>query len=276
MGLKPTGPKHLITFDSQGNMIVPGSISSTRPTMRIAIVGAPGSGKTTSCKTFPNRLWLDFDHKLPVDEISVPFWNAEFCDSLAGRTNYNAPPNQRDAFKIWLRDNHTVVPENVTLILDSWTFLLNAIDTQILLEESLLGKPNKYFRWDQILKYCVDITNWLKGLKCLLVVTMHETPERDDEGELNGKLKPVMHGSFKDQLLGHFTDAWHQVAHPYEKEAQGTKIIRTRKFGWFWELANCPSFNTNTNEELGRKIQKYNISMVPADYAEIQKIYAME
>lgn len=270
---------HVISVNPDGSLNVPGAVESVRPTERIALVGAPGSGKTTSAKTFPDRLWLDYDHKLPIGERSIPFWDPAYCNALVTPKFKGAPPNRRDATKKWIRDNGPLLPENITLIMDSWTMFINAVQQQIALEEADLDKPNKYFQWQQLLKYCVEITEMFKGLKCRLIVLLHETPERDDEGNLTGKLNPVMQGSFKDQLLGHFTDVWHQVAHPYEVDANGRKIMENGKLkvkhGWYWELGNCAIFNCNTNPVLGKIVREKKINMIPADYEELQKLYSL-
>lgn len=288
--VKPTVPSlktitqakanHVISTDDQGKLIIPGAVTTESPHEIIALLGLPGSGKTTSCATFPNRLWLDFDHKLPIGETSIPFWDAGYCDSLASRTQANSPVNRRDAFKKWLRDNHTKLPADYTLILDSWTFLQNAFDQQTQLEEDMADKPNPFAFWKRKIQFSTEICEMLKACRCRVIVTFHESIERDEEGLPTGKIQPLMDGKFKDQLLGHFTDAWHQVCNPYERDEKGKVVIREGKRaivpGFYWELIGSELFNTNTNPILGAKVRKHNIKMITANYAELQRVYSLD
>lgn len=284
----PTGiaPKEAIkgiVVDEQGNLVVPGATISKPSHEIIALVGLPGSGKTTACKTFPApRLWVDFDHKLPAGEQTLDLWSAEFCDVTmkAKRTFPSAPPNRRDALRAWLREYGSSIPENATFIIDSWTIMQNSFDQQTQQEEDLAAKPNPFSFWKRKAAYAIEVCEMLKACKCRVVVTFHETIERNEEGDPTGKIRPVMDGGFKDQLLGHFTDAWHQVCNPLARDDNGKYIMDGNKprvnKGFFWELIGSDVFNTNTNPNLGEKVRRHNIRMVPADYKEIQKIYAME
>jgi hypothetical protein len=243
----------------------------------VALVGAPGSGKTTAAATFPNPIFYDFDNKLPLGVTSIPLWNPEFCDKLAKRNSPQSPPNQRDAFRKHLRDNCLKYTKDQTLILDSWTFLQNASDRQIHLEENDDDKPNQYGFWKKKQLYALETLNRFKECACQVVVTFHETIERDVEGEATGKLRPLMEGGFKDQLLGHFTDVWRQLCDPVERGEDGRiKLVDGKtsfKRGYYWRLLSDPQVNTNTNPVLGEKIRKLKISMIPANYNEILKIY---
>lgn len=257
--------------------IPPNAVQTERPHEIIALVGLPGSGKTTSAATFPNRIWVDFDHKLPAGETAMPFWQPEFVDSLAKRTSVASPPNQRDAFKKWIRDNVAKFTEEQTLIIDSWSMLMNGFNIQTYIDDSMLAKPNPFWFWKYKGQYCEEIMSYIKSCKARVIVTFHETVDRDEEGNLNGKIRPLMDGSFKDQILGHFTDAWHQVCNPPRIDKTGKRIIENGKFvvdpGYFWELKASPTFNVNTNPVLGAKLMGSEINKIPATFTELEKLY---
>jgi hypothetical protein len=253
--------------------------TSQSPRELIALIGAPGSGKTTAALTFPNPYVFDFDHKLPKDIQNSPLWDPDFCDKLAKRSYAHWPSNRRDAFKKHLREEHAKFTPDQTLILDSWTLMQNAFDQQTQLEEDMCDKPNPFSFWKRKAQYSIEIMEMLKACKCKVVVTFHEAIDRDPEGEPTGKLRPVMDGSFKDQLLGHFTDVWRQVCDPPElDEATGKPILkdgkRQYKKGYYFRLLADPQVNTNTNPTLGAIIRARKISLVKSDYQSIKEIYA--
>ncbi len=250
---------------------------ATASQQRIALIGAPGSGKTTACLTFPNPFFIDFDHKLPSGVNCVPFWDPKFVDSICSRTVAGAPPNRRDAIKKWLRENAHKFTAEQTLIIDSWTMMQNSQEQQADLENSLAEKSNKYYRWDDKQKFSKTICELLEGCSCIVVVTFHETIERNDEGEPTGKLRAVMDGGFRDQLLGHFTDVWRQLARPPVKGPDNRIVVKDgiKQFhdGYFWQLIGDDKVDTNLNPTLGEKVRAKGVKMVRADYKEIQALY---
>lgn len=292
--IKPTASLAKLSNDFDPTQLYepPNLVLSARTDNRIAIIGGPGSGKTTSCLTFPNRIWVDFDHKLPPNEKTLPFWNSQFSDSLAKRTFANVV-NRRDAFKFWFRDNHHKFHENQTLIIDSWTMVMNAFEVQTCTEDDVLDqndRSNKFWLHKQRLRYCRDIFDLMRACRCLIVVTLHESPDRDEQGELNGKIRPLMDGQFKDQLLGQFTDVWRQRSNIFETDEKrmvrrdpATKQKIPKRINhkgnpnwvWFWQLLGDQEFDTNCNSILGEKVRKHNKYLIPADFAEIQKIYQL-
>lgn len=247
----------------------------------IALIGAPGSGKTTACLTFPNRIWLDFDHKIPAGEVTIPFYDPKFCDSLATKYSPNCPPNQRDALKVWLRQHSSKLTKSQTLILDSWTNIQAAHDMQARIEgEMMSAKERKWAFYGGKKEFSADIMAALKATICRVIVIFHEVPERNEEGELTTKIKVLMDGSYKDELLKDFTDYWRQLCFPYEKDARGNYVLDKGKKifnpGYFWQLVSDDNFNANMNNNLSPRVRKMKLSKVKADWAEIEKIYATE
>ena len=147
-------------------MNIPGSMPSDGGSRSmILLVGAPFTGKSTAAATFPNPVFLDFDHKAPVNATTVPFWNAEFCDKLAPRKNPNHTPNRKDALLNYFR-NHVItsnaaarIPYSATLILDSMTALEEAIHRQIQQDGIPIGKggqPDGFHLWKLKIDYLND------------------------------------------------------------------------------------------------------------------------
>jgi len=146
---------------------IPGAVQSDGGNRNmILIVGAPFSGKSTAAATFPNPVFLDFDHKAPAGSTTIPFWSAEFCDKLAPRKNPNHTPNRKDALINYFR-KHIItanaadrVPYDHTIILDSMTALEEGIHRQIQQEGIPIGKngqPDGFHLWKLKIDYLNDI-----------------------------------------------------------------------------------------------------------------------
>lgn len=272
-----TTPEEDSSSTATGYFIPKEAIQSSRPHEMIAIVGGPGSGKTTSCLTFPNRIWLDFDHKLPINEISVPFWSSAFCDTICKPSAGYKNSNRRDAFLFWLRDNHKKFVEEQTVVLDTWTFLMDAFNEQTNAEDDRMQPKNSFWFWKQKVRYAEEVINFFKAMSCRVVVNFHETRERDDQDRFTGKIRPVMDGSFKDKLLGYFTDVYRQVKDPIERDEKGRRVTHGTelavKQGWFWQLVGDDIMDCNMNPTLGAKVRAQKIKIISADYNEIIKIY---
>lgn len=180
----------------------PNTVLSQSGHVRLGLQGFPGTGKTTSAMTFPNLFAVDFDHKLPDNTPSAPFWNADFVDSLIPRTKQydktkpGYPPNRRDAFDKWLRDNHSKFEPEQTLLIDSYTMLDAAFHAQMDAEPILnkQGEINALAGWGFKLTYLARIFEMIKSCRCNVVMTFHETEKTDANGDVLNKLRPVMQG----------------------------------------------------------------------------------
>lgn len=250
-----------------------------------ALIGAPGTGKTTSLLTFSNRLWLDFDHKIPPGEQSIEFWNSNVIDKIAKRT-FAEVPNVLDAVRIWLRTNHNKFHPKQTIIIDSFTNLVDSADLQIQAMDRALEKPNKFFAWKIRGEFYKEIFAYLRACPAKVVVVFHETVDREEDGTLNGKLRPCVDGGYKDKILGNFSNVWRQLSNIYIKNQNGSykynpdgsKILHKVTYKdnpnwvWFWQFLGDSVIDLNCEPELNRKLREKNISMLPADYAEIDRI----
>lgn len=209
--------------------------------IRLALIGAPKSGKTEAALTFPNPIVVDFDNGLTQHRgdnlVRIPFCDINWVKSQGF-------PNARDGFVTWLTRNGPSFSPDQTLVVDSWTTLQDAHDIQKdkepLLSEKT-GKVDHFDFWACKLDYAKLVCTMLKSLPCAVVVTFHEQGERDDNGRLTAKLLPLMEGKFKDRLGVYFTDMFRQHAIPV-KDATG-KVVSTK---WRWQVRSDIYFNAGT------------------------------
>jgi hypothetical protein len=227
--------------------------------IRLLLLGAPGEGKTWSALTFPNPIIRNFDNKLtgyqeshPDSNIQVVNFDKELvvdklgCSNMGfGKPNNPAfPLNVRDAAKKWLTIFGPELTPEQTLVDDSWTSLQNRFDIQSQLPHEISytksGEEDKFAFWRMKQKYSGEMTELYKTLRCNVVVICHEVKERNEDGNLTGKLKPLMQGGFADQLVGQFSDAYRQICitkdmKEYEsiKKTLGRDINGEREWLWF-------------------------------------------
>lgn len=200
--------------------------------VRLGLQGYPGTGKTWSCLRTgaPNPLVLDYDNKLSahrdLDVNVIQFHDPKFLfdtfklDSNKGTCGYQALP-------LWLRKYGVELTFNQTLVLDSASSIMNSFDSWWEKNPSYSkdGKIDSYAPHKAKVAFWGELVTLLKGLKCHVILTMHESVERDDEGRLTGKVRPLMSGQFADQIAGHFTDWFRQVAMPrLDNRGQVNKI----------------------------------------------------
>jgi hypothetical protein len=188
------------------------------PQFRIGIQGPAGEGKTHSSLTFPNPVLCNFNrghgaHIGRKDVLDVPFYNDSFVDKqFPKKTGF--PSNRKDAFLSWSKKEAPKLTPLQTLVIDSGTDVEKAFHTQEALEPSYSdkGKLDKFAVWRNKINYFNDISTALKNLECSLIWISHETKDRNDDGELNGKIKPLLSGQSGDTLLNEFTDWFRQMS----------------------------------------------------------------
>jgi hypothetical protein len=218
-----------------------------KPQIRLGLQGYGGSGKTWASLTFPNPIVLNLDRGLGAhtgrsDVIEIPFYRSEFCGTA----------NQlKDKILIWLdKEGRKLTPEQ-TLVFDGCTSLQNAYhkwfaDNQM----SFLtkgGKVDDFAEWSVKRKYFAEMMEMFKSLSCNVVFIVHEADKKDKDGSYTGKIRPLLSGSFGDELLNHFSDWFRQLVSDKPDLTQEIKQTTLDAFGMdkkqFIEL--CNSFPRN-------------------------------
>lgn len=178
----------------------------------IGIQGEPNTGKTRALVSWPNVLALDFDKKLPKSVPCVEFWNDSVLREICGikvEPNKPLPPVYRkDAIIKWLRAVGPSLPKDITLGVDSYTMIDNSWTEFVKACPQLFWNKDKEFNGREMFKqkfdFNLELFSLLKSTPCPVVITFHETVERNEKGGLTGKYRTLVNGgSFKDQLEGH-------------------------------------------------------------------------
>lgn len=203
------------------------------PQIRLGLQGYGGEGKSYAAATFPNTIFASFDRGLGAhtgreDINEVPFYNDDFVDSIKKRKT-GEPANRRDAYLQWLNTEAKKLQPNQTLVNDAISDIETAFDTQEALEpvRTSEGVVDARVFWRHKIEYFQEIMTILKSLKCHVINLCHEQDDRDSKGNLNGKLKPMVNGQFKDKIVKEHTDWFRQMAiNKYPEDKISDKILK--------------------------------------------------
>lgn len=202
---------------------------STGTANKILLYGSPATGKTTAALTWPNPLVLNFDNNLRSGVAEIPFWSAEFIDSIAKRTHPAHPPNRRDALRHILRSGKFDASQ--TVIVDSLTRVQSAYDMQENAEPPPLTKSGqidtlKLFRLR--LAFFDEMLSLLGALPCTVICIAHQQFERDDDGNQSARVKPMLGGQAGDRLPAFFSMVLQTVVQQQEKTKEPMFMFRVR------------------------------------------------
>lgn len=197
-------PEHTLTLDKKPFV-----------QKRIALQGWGGTSKTTAALTFPNPCVLDFDNSVSetnalcagralADVSVIPFYDQSFVEKCGSK-------NRRDAFKNWLPKNITKFQPDQTLVLDSWTALLDEFYKAWQPVMTKRGEIDEFAFWDMLQEFAQDTLSTLRQAPCDVIVIFHEVIETDDKGKPTGKATPLMQGKFVNKLSGYFTDWFRSI-----------------------------------------------------------------
>lgn len=219
-----------------------------KPQIRLGIQGYGGTGKTWAALTFPNPIVLNLDRGLGAhvgrsDVIEIPFYRSEF----SGTAN-----QLKDKLMLWLEKEARKLTPAQTLVFDGCTSLQNAYhkwfaDNQMSFLTKA-GKVDDFAEWAVKRKYYAEVMELFKTLHCNVVFIAHEAEKKDKDGAYTGKIRPLLSGSFNDELLNHFSDWFRQVAGEKPNLAEPIKEATLQAFGMtekeFKDM--CSTFPRNT------------------------------
>lgn len=234
-------------------MYTPSNSSLSAPGhFRLGLQGYPGTGKTTGALTFPNCYALDFDHKLPSGVPSTNFWDAAVVDKIKLRGNPKWPANKAGALLDFLTTEGPKFSSEQTILIDSFTMVDAAWHDYINAgpPRNKEGEINTMAIWGMKLDYMRALFDRLRSLACNVVITFHESEKTNVDGVTINKCRPLLQGSFRDQIAGHFTAFFRCVVDPVDKDAEG-KVLKVNgqpaiKHGYWWQVRSDDTFDAVT------------------------------
>lgn len=186
---------------------------------RIGLIASPGAGKTTAALTWPNPIVLDFDRKCPPGVNAIPFYNPAVAKKFLLPSHKSAIDySPRYALIDFLEKEGPKFSPDTTLIIDSWTSMMNQLDIWQETNKTALYWSDKkkdvdgYQLHGDRLTMGIEVAMTAKELPCNIIYLFHEQIERDKEGNALTSIKPVMKGQFADQFSLHLT-AFFRVRH---------------------------------------------------------------
>lgn len=190
------------------------------PQIRLGLQGWGGTGKTWAAATFPNCVVANSDRGLGAhfgraDIIEVPFYDHSFCRTFLPNPAANYFPWMlKDIIYKWLEKEATQLTEEQTLVWDGNTGMQNAYHKWYSQNKVVTtgGDHDSRAEWGLKKTYYAEVIEMLKGLKCHVVFIAHEAEKKEKDGEYRGKIRPLLSGSFGDELTTHFTDWFRQLA----------------------------------------------------------------
>lgn len=194
-------------------------ISPQAPVLRVALMGAPGTGKTTSALTFPNPRLLTKDNKQPPGVKIVPFFRPEVEKMFSDNDISRSGPRSA-LINFLLRESSKRVGPEHTEVIDSWTAWMNDFEIWAEKVKHILfmtkGGKDRQPEFDgfklhsERLNMCIEIMAATRALQCNLVINIHEQIERNEQGVPIG-IRPMTRGQFSDQFAAHVTAFFRQV-----------------------------------------------------------------
>lgn len=213
--------------------------------LRIALQGAPHTGKTYSAMSFPSPIVAyDFDGKMGAhlertDVFDLALHNNAFCEKVAAKYKITdwiskGVVKRWKIFEKMIEEDLPKYQAGQTILIDSWTMLMNNFHNWYDLHPPISqeGKKDPREFWGVKLKYGTNILEKFKTCPANLIVTFHESREEDAEGKPTGRYNPLMSGQLKEQLGQHFTD-WYRQTAENKKDDKGNP---TKDIEYMWQI----------------------------------------
>lgn len=235
------------------------SVSSEQQ-IRLGLQGYPGSGKTWAALTAKNPVVFNLDRGLAAhvgrkDIIDVPIWDRAFCKTID--PNFK-PERLKDVIVKWLETEGLKLEKGQTLVVDANTGLQAAYhqwyraNMMNFLTKS--GTVNDFAEWQQKRVWFDELMVLFKSMACDVIYLCHETDQKDKNGPngptYSGKLRPLLTGSYGDELASHFTDWFRQLS--TEKDG---------KITYQWQTQTDAVFDAKCGSLIGQP------KLVPADWS---------
>jgi hypothetical protein len=182
--------------------------------------GYPGSGKTTAALTFPNPVVVNLDRGLGAhigrkDVIEVPLYDVQFVRQWSKRLSYT-PVDLKDIIVEWMDKEAVQLTRDQTLVFDACTGMQNAYHIWYNVNKSAFitknGEYDGFAEWKVKRQFFGEVMEKFKSLKCDIVFIVHESDQKDKSSvtgpTYSGKIRPLLSGSFGDELGSHFTDVF--------------------------------------------------------------------
>lgn len=236
-------PPHATTLDKQ-----------TQAQIRMGIQGFMGTSKTWASLTFPNPIVANIDRGLGAhlgraDVAELPFYSVEFCKKINQKYKSNA--DFKSTFLNWVKTEALKLTAQQTLVVDG----LSSLDTYFHLwykdnpiYSSRTGKEDDFAVWSEKAEYFTELFAEFKNLNCNVILCAHESPASDKNGDLTGKIRPLISGKMKDKIGGDFTDWVRSHAADKPKDFNAVKPETLKMWGMTVEefKAMCDTFPRNT------------------------------
>jgi hypothetical protein len=203
-------PTQILSTPTSNIYIPPGTLSLTDPNykgqLRVGIQGPSGTGKSVAAATFPNPIFLSYDRGLSFlvgrDVKEIPFYSDRFIHYINGENNPDANPfvNRKEALTKWIENHGRKLISEQSLIFDAnsgiqaayhqwWEYV--KMDKENL---SQSGAVDARREWRLKLNYYTELMLLIKELKCNVLWLWHESPDRDDKGNITGEVRPLISG----------------------------------------------------------------------------------
>ena len=257
---------------------IPDVVKKPNPLL-IALVAPPNGGKTYFLEHWPNILVLDCEGKLSPTTLRVPLndaafinkWAKPYCDNPANWRAARPTEASHLALFEWLKKVGPTLTKPTALALDCFTHLLHSIDAWIDMNRAYFvepksGKVNDYAGWKYQLVYWHKLFTEFKKLSVNTIITFHEEPDKDNTGKLNGRIKALCGGSFKDQIESY----WNLSLRILNKSTPNNPNYRFQlatDLAWTPRLQGCHLDTDKLKEKLDKKD-----GTIPASYADLREI----